>query len=286
MRVRSLRLLPFALSLAALGLPGAVGAGEKSSLRPMSAGALPAKAAASRTTGAAAWDIPAIGTIDQRVFDLALGAANCAVRSGAVADPSTLTVIDYSKPSTEKRLWVFDLRARELVYEELVAHGQGSGDNLARQFSNEPDTHATSLGLFVTADTYVGKNGYSLRLDGLDRGFNDRARDRAIVMHGAPYVNAELARAQGRLGRSWGCPGAPRQRGARRDRSRQRRRAGVCVLSRSGLAGGVAVPGRLRGGRVTAAPRSDLPLTERSAQPAIPCRSAWTWSAVICSSAQ
>ena len=206
MRVRSLRLLPFALSLAALGLPGAVGAGEKSGPRPMPAGARPARAGASPTAGAAAWDIPAIGTIDQRVFDLALGATNCAVRSGAVTDPSTLTVIDYSKPSTEKRLWVFDLRARELVYEELVAHGQGSGDNLARRFSNEPDTHATSLGLFVTADTYVGKNGYSLRLDGLDRGFNDRARDRAIVMHGAPYVNAALAQAQGRLGRSWGCP--------------------------------------------------------------------------------
>jgi len=172
----------------------------------MPAGARPARAGASPTAGAAAWDIPAIGTIDQRVFDLALGATNCAVRSGAVTDPSTLTVIDYSKPSTEKRLWVFDLRARELVYEELVAHGQGSGDNLARRFSNEPDTHATSLGLFVTADTYVGKNGYSLRLDGLDRGFNDRARDRAIVMHGAPYVNAALAQAQGRLGRSWGCP--------------------------------------------------------------------------------
>ena len=73
-------------------------------------------------------------------------------------------------------------------------------------FSNEPETHRTSLGLFVTEDTYVGKNGYSLRLDGLDRGFNDRARERAIVMHGAPYVSEQVARAQGRLGRSWGCP--------------------------------------------------------------------------------
>jgi hypothetical protein len=98
------------------------------------------------------------------------------------------------------------LRARELVYEELVAHGQGSGGNLPTLFSNEADTHRTSLGLFVTGDTYVGKNGYSLRLDGLDRGFNDRARDRAIVMHGAPYVSEQFAREQGRLGRSWGCP--------------------------------------------------------------------------------
>jgi hypothetical protein len=140
------------------------------------------------------------------VFELALGAARCAARSGAVADLSTLTVIDYSRPSTDKRLWVFDLRTRELLYEELVAHGQGSGENMATRFSNEPETHQTSIGLFVTADTYVGRNGYSLRLDGLDRGFNDRARERAIVMHGAPYVSPVFVRSQGRLGRSWGCP--------------------------------------------------------------------------------
>jgi len=152
------------------------------------------------------WNSSSLGTIDTNVLGLALGAANCAVRSGAVGNPSTLTVIDYSKPSTEKRLWVFDLRSHEMVYEELVAHGQGSGGNVPTLFSNDPETHRTSLGLFVTADTYVGKNGYSLRLDGLDRGFNDHARERAIVMHGAPYVSAEFAEAQGRLGRSWGCP--------------------------------------------------------------------------------
>jgi len=137
---------------------------------------------------------------------MALGAAGCAVQSGAVDAPTTLTVIDYSRPSTEKRLWVYDLRTRELLYEELVAHGQGSGDNLPTKFSNEPETHRSSIGLFKTDDTYVGKNGYSLRLDGLDTGFNDRARERAIVMHGAPYVSQEFATQQGRLGRSWGCP--------------------------------------------------------------------------------
>ncbi len=137
---------------------------------------------------------------------MALGAASCAARTGAAKDPGTLTVIDYSKPSSERRLWVFDLKARELVYEELVAHGQGSGANLATAFSNEPETHQTSLGLFVTRDTYIGKNGYSLRLDGLDRGVNDRARERAIVMHGAPYVSESFVKANGRLGRSWGCP--------------------------------------------------------------------------------
>jgi hypothetical protein len=152
------------------------------------------------------FDATELGTIETDVFDLALGAASCAVKSGAVKNPGTLTVIDYSKPSSEKRLWVFDLKARELLYEELVAHGQGSGANMATQFSNEDESHQTSLGLFVTADTYVGKNGYSLRLEGLDRGVNDRARDRAIVMHGAPYVSEAFVKANGRLGRSWGCP--------------------------------------------------------------------------------
>jgi hypothetical protein len=144
--------------------------------------------------------------IDPDVLDLAFGAATCAIRAGAAHAPATLTVIDYSKASTEKRLWVFDLHSRELLYEELVAHGQGTGGDLATTFSNEPGTHQSSLGLFLTDDTYVGKNGYSLRLDGLDLGFNDRARERAIVIHGAPYVSEAFSEAQGRLGRSWGCP--------------------------------------------------------------------------------
>jgi hypothetical protein len=171
---------------------------------------VPAMAAAT-TAAVAAWltaaasAAPASG-LEGGVLELALRAAACAVRAGDVANPETLTVIDYSKPSTAKRLWVVDLDTREVIFEELVAHGQGSGGNLATAFSNLPDSHQTSLGLFVTGESYVGKNGYSLRLDGLDRGFNDRARERAIVMHGAPYVSPEVAKTQGRLGRSWGCP--------------------------------------------------------------------------------
>jgi hypothetical protein len=163
-------------------------------------------ASASVSFARADFDSTSIGNIETDVFAMALDAASCAVRTGAVSAPETLTVIDYSKPSSERRLWVFDLKAKELVYEELVAHGQGSGANMATQFSNEDESHQTSLGLFVTRDTYVGKNGYSLRLDGLDRGVNDRARDRAIVMHGAPYVSEQFVKANGRLGRSWGCP--------------------------------------------------------------------------------
>ena len=165
----------------------------------------PVTAAAAAFSGDA-WPDTTLSGLSRDVFHLALGAAACAVRSGDVADLATLTVIDYSRPSTDKRLWVFDLRTRTRLFEELVAHGRGSGENLATSFSNQPDSHQTSLGLFRTEDTYVGRNGYSLRLRGLDGGFNDQAHARAIVMHGAPYVSDAFARTQGRIGRSWGCP--------------------------------------------------------------------------------
>ena len=144
--------------------------------------------------------------LSPRVLDLALRAVRCAVASGDITPPPTLTVIDYSRPSVEPRLWVFDLHSGDLLFKDLVAHGRGSGDNMAQRFSDDENSHESSLGLFVTRDTYVGHNGYSLRLDGLEPGFNDRAMARAIVMHGAPYVSETAARTQGRLGRSWGCP--------------------------------------------------------------------------------
>jgi len=140
------------------------------------------------------------------VLELALNARAAAAAAGLVPHPEVLTVIDYSLPSTERRLWVFDLEKRRLLFHELVAHGQRSGENQATRFSNRLGSRQTSLGLFVTADTYDGENGYSLRLDGLEAGINDRARDRAIVIHGAPYVSASTVAELGRLGRSLGCP--------------------------------------------------------------------------------
>jgi hypothetical protein len=193
------------LSAARLFLVGIAVAGVCAAVC-VSVAAKTAPAGSAARLSADTWDSVERGTIDPDVFEMALGAATCAVRSGSIADPTTLTVIDYSRPSTAKRLWVFDLRDPALLYEELVAHGKESGENLATRFSNELDSHQSSLGLFLTEDTYVGRNGYSLRLRGLDRGFNDRAYERAIVMHGAPYVNDEIARTNGRLGRSWGCP--------------------------------------------------------------------------------
>jgi hypothetical protein len=140
------------------------------------------------------------------VLRLALDAVNSAVERGLVRRRDLLTVIDYSLPSSQPRLFVFDLANHALLFRELVAHGRGSGDDRATYFSNDPGSLATSLGLFVTADTYVGKNGYSLRLRGLEEGINDMAWDRAIVMHGASYVSQAAVHALGRLGRSWGCP--------------------------------------------------------------------------------
>ena len=139
------------------------------------------------------------------VIRLALSGVECASRSGqGVAD--RVTIIDYSKPSTERRLWVFDLSRKTLLYNEFVAHGRDSGDNFASAFSNQPGSKKISLGLFRTATTYQGKNGYTLQLQGLEAQFNDNAFARAIGMHGATYVSEASIKALGRLGRSWGCP--------------------------------------------------------------------------------
>jgi hypothetical protein len=117
-----------------------------------------------------------------------------------------LSVIDYSLPSTAKRMWVFDLDTRQMVFNELVAHGRNTGEDLAETFSNDDGSYKTSLGAFVTGDAYDGKNGYSMRLRGLEPNVNDHAEARAIVLHGAWYVDEALATSQGRIGRSLGCP--------------------------------------------------------------------------------
>lgn len=116
-----------------------------------------------------------------------------------------LTIVDYTKPSTQTRFWVFNLKNNSLMYTSLVAHGENSGDNYTTSFSNQPSSLKSSLGLFVTEEPYFGHNGYSLRLQGLDKGFNDMAKARDIVVHGGSYVSEAFAAAHGRLGRSWGC---------------------------------------------------------------------------------
>lgn len=120
-----------------------------------------------------------------------------------------LTVIDFTLPSTEKRLWVIDVEKREILLNTVVAHGRNTGELMAENFSNTHESFKSSLGFYKTAETYQGKHGYSLRLDGLEKGFNDQARARAIVIHGADYAREEFAKATGRLGRSLGCPALP-----------------------------------------------------------------------------
>jgi hypothetical protein len=136
----------------------------------------------------------------------ALEAWRHAVAAGAAVRADVLTFIDYSRPSTERRLFVIDVPHSRVRFTELVAHGRDSGGDAAERFSNVTGSHMSSLGVFRAADAYKGEHGLSLHIDGLEPGFNDRARERAIVIHGARYVSDGAAAVLGRLGRSWGCP--------------------------------------------------------------------------------
>lgn len=127
----------------------------------------------------------------------------------AAKKKTILTLIDFTKPSNEERLFVIDMDKAEVLFKTVCAHGQGSGGLMATQFSNKPNSHQSSLGFYLTEETYSGNNGYSLRLKGLEQGFNDMARSRAIVVHGAKYADPAICRKGGRLGRSWGCPAIP-----------------------------------------------------------------------------
>ncbi|MDD2327781.1 MAG: murein L,D-transpeptidase catalytic domain family protein [bacterium] len=124
---------------------------------------------------------------------------------------SILTVIDFSLPSTQKRMYVLDIKHKKLCYISYVTHGRNSGDNYATSFSNRNGSHQSSLGFYRTGATYQGGNGYSLLLEGLEEGINDEARSRAIVVHGADYCSEQVIRSVGRLGRSHGCPALPRE---------------------------------------------------------------------------
>lgn len=119
---------------------------------------------------------------------------------------SIITIVDFTKSSCAKRMWIVDLQSATLLLNTWVAHGQGSGDDLPNQFSNNDSSHQSSLGFYLTGEIYTGKHGRSLRLDGLDANFNSNARQRDIVIHGADYVSEQTIKNLGRLGRSFGCP--------------------------------------------------------------------------------
>lgn len=139
------------------------------------------------------------------VLQAALRAYQCG-RSEGHFDAPLLTIIDYSLPSTQRRLWVIDLARKRVLFHELVAHGKNSGEERSASFSDAPGSLMSSIGLFRTAEVYRGKHGMSLRLDGLEPGINGRARERAIVVHGASYVSERSLSKLNQLGRSWGCP--------------------------------------------------------------------------------
>jgi hypothetical protein len=123
-----------------------------------------------------------------------------------LAVDSILTVIDFSKPSTQERLFVININQWKVVLKTMVAHGRNTGDLYAEKFSNTVSSLQSSLGVFVTGSTYQGKHGYSLQIDGVEKGINDKARERAVVIHGADYVNKDYIEKYGRIGRSFGCP--------------------------------------------------------------------------------
>jgi hypothetical protein len=166
----------------------------------------PANAAAAGARGDAVVRLAAVAPgLDGEVLAVALRAHAAAGRAGKARRP-ILAVVDFSRPSSVRRLWVLDLDREALLFHERVAHGRGSGVGSPTVFSNASGSHASSLGVFVTAETYVGRHGISLRLDGLEPGVNDAARARAIVVHGASYVTEAFVAENGRAGRSHGCP--------------------------------------------------------------------------------
>lgn len=122
-----------------------------------------------------------------------------------------ITLIDFTKPSTEERLYVINLKEKKLLYTTHVAHGKNSGNNYATSFSNKVGSNQSSLGFFITENTYEGGNGYSLVIDGVEKGINDKAKQRAVVIHGAAYANPSVISSSGRLGRSLGCPALPQE---------------------------------------------------------------------------
>lgn len=152
-----------------------------------------------------------LNKLDPEVFYKAyLGFENLKKAGKLPIDSHLLTVCDFSLSSTTKRLWVFDVDRKTVLFNSLVAHGKNTGEEFAQNFSNTESSYQSSLGFYITESTYTGSNGYSLKLLGMDSGFNDAALQRAIVMHGADYVSEDFIKSQRRIGRSWGCPAVPR----------------------------------------------------------------------------
>ena len=154
------------------------------------------------------WQLGSKG-ISEAAFNYALKGFEYLNNSNLISKRNILSIVDFSKSSAEKRLFVIDITTGEILFNTWVAHGKNSGSEYASRFSNLPESHQSSLGFYVTMDTYTGANGYSLRLKGCEKGINDKAYERAIVIHGADYVSTGFINSRGEVGRSYGCPALP-----------------------------------------------------------------------------
>ena len=147
--------------------------------------------------------------LSKKAFDLAVRGFEKLLAQGQLMNSTVLSIVDFSLPSSQKRLFVINLISQELIFYDYVAHGKNSGTTIAKSFSNKMNSLKSSLGFFVTKNTYNGKNGLSLELDGKEKGINDHALERSVVIHGARYVNENFATQKYGMGRSWGCPAVP-----------------------------------------------------------------------------
>ena len=150
--------------------------------------------------------------LSQQAYDYAKKGLEKLIEQGRVLNDSIVSIVDFSQPSSMKRLYVLDVKNYKLLFNTLVAHGKNSGLESANSFSNQPSSYKSSPGFYITGETYNGRHGYSLKLEGIERGINDNADERAIVMHGANYVNESLATTRGYIGRSQGCPAVPEEK--------------------------------------------------------------------------
>ncbi len=147
--------------------------------------------------------------LSQAAFNYAIKGFENLKEDGKLLNDHVISIVDFTKPSSEKRLFVLDIKSYKILFNTYVAHGQGSGQAMATSFSNVPESLQSSLGFYKTSSTYYGKNGFSLKLHGFEHGINDKAEKRSIVLHGAPYVSEDFINSQGYIGRSWGCPAVP-----------------------------------------------------------------------------
>ncbi len=147
--------------------------------------------------------------LSRYAFDYAVKGYHYLLSSGKLENDEIISIVDFSQASSKKRLYIIDLKNKRLLFNTYVSHGRNSGREMANEFSNIPESNKSSLGFYVTGDTYIGKHGFSMRLFGTEKGINDNANSRAIVMHSAPYVSENAIRMQGFIGRSLGCPALP-----------------------------------------------------------------------------